>query len=62
MARRLLWIALGLLLVAGGLYAVGSRSPGSANAPPLDRIDADSRRQLERVLIEHERQRGDEAR
>jgi hypothetical protein len=60
-ARRLLWIALGLLLVAGGLYAVGSRGPRGGGAP-MEHIDADSRRQLERVLIESERERGEETR
>ena len=60
MARRLLWIALGLSLVGAGLYAVGSRAPrGDA---PLDHIDAESRRQLERVLLEAERDGGGETR
>jgi hypothetical protein len=59
-ARRLLWIALGLSLVAGGLYVVGHRGP--RGGAPLDRIDAESRKQLERVLLEHERERGGETR
>lgn len=55
MARRLLWIALGLSLAAGGLYVVSHRGPRAG--APLDRIDAESRKQLERVLLEHERER-----
>ena len=61
MARRLLWIALGLSLVAGGLYVIGHRGPGAGGAP-LDQIDAESRKQLERVLLEHERERAGENR
>jgi hypothetical protein len=43
-----LWLSLGLALVAGALFAALRGGPRSG--PPLDRIDADSRRQLERVL------------
>ena len=60
MARRLLWIALGLSLVAGGLYVIGHRGPRAG--APLDQIDAESRKQLERVLLEHERERAGENR
>jgi hypothetical protein len=41
-------MAVGLALVAAGLFALLRGGPTSD--PPLDRIDADSRRQLERVL------------
>jgi hypothetical protein len=51
---------LGLSLVAGGLYVVGHRGPGSG--APLDHIDAESRKQLERVLLEHQRERAGESR
>jgi hypothetical protein len=43
-----LWIGLGLALVGAGLFALLRGGP--AHDPPLDRIDADSRAQLERVL------------
>jgi hypothetical protein len=46
--RRLLWLSLGLALVSAALFAAVRGGPRSA--PPLDRIDADSRRQLEHVL------------
>ena len=46
--RRLLWMGLGLALVGAGLFALLRERP--ADSPPLDRIDADSRAQLERVL------------
>jgi hypothetical protein len=59
--RRLLWIAVGLLLVGAGLYAVGTRTLRGADAP-LDQIDAESRRQLERVLIDAERNGAGESR
>ena len=63
MRRRLLWIAIGLSLVGAGLYTLG-RDPrrDGGHAPPLDHIDAASRRQLERVLIEAERDGGEESR
>jgi hypothetical protein len=47
--RRLLWLGLGLALVGAALLAALHRG-GPGSAPPLDRIDASSRRQLERVL------------
>ena len=59
--RRLLWIALGLGLAGAGLLALARSGPGrdgAADAPPLDEIDAASRRQLERALIEAERRQG----
>jgi hypothetical protein len=46
-------MGLGLALVGAGLFAALRGGPGAA--PPLDRIDADSRRALERVLIEESR-------
>ena len=46
--RRLLWLGFGLALVVAALVAALRGGPRSA--PPLDRIDADSRRQLARVL------------
>ncbi len=52
---------MGLSLVAGGLYVIGHRGPGAGGAP-LDQIDAESRKQLERVLLEHERERAGENR
>jgi len=63
--RRLLWLGLGLALVCAALFAAVRGGPRSA--PPLDRIDADSRRQLERVLEAaqrdaSERQRAEPAR
>ena len=45
--RRLLWMGLGLALVSVGLFALLRGRPAD---PPLDRIDAESRAQLERVL------------
>jgi hypothetical protein len=61
--RRLLWIAIGLSLVGAGLYTLGrdGRRHGG-DAPPMDHIDAASRRQLERVLLEAERSGGGESR
>ena len=46
--RRLLYLGLGLALVGAGLFALARGR--QADDPPLDRIDADSRAQLERVL------------
>jgi len=64
--RRLLWIALGLGLAVAGLFALARGGPGSRNGaadgPPLDEIDAASRRQLERALIEAERRQGGDTR
>jgi len=50
-----LWLGLGLVLVCGALFA--SLGGGHHSGAPLDRIDADSRHQLERVL--EAAQRGD---
>jgi len=64
--RRLLWIALGLGLAGAGLLALARGGPairgGAGDAPPLDEIDAASRRQLERALIEAERRQGGDSR
>lgn len=64
--RRLLWIALGLGLAGAGLLALARGGPGGrsagTDAPPLDEIDAASRRQLERALIEAEREQGGRSR
>jgi hypothetical protein len=61
--RRLLWIAFGLALAGAGLFALarsGAQRDASLDAPPLDEIDAASRRQLERALLDAERrERGD---
>ncbi|HVN38670.1 MAG TPA: hypothetical protein VMW19_10940 [Myxococcota bacterium] len=46
--RRFLWLGLGLALVGAALFAALRGGPRSA--APLDRIDAESRHQLERVL------------
>lgn len=48
--RRLLWVAVGLALVGAGLFA--ALRGGGGSGPPLDEIDAASRRQLERVLLQ----------
>jgi hypothetical protein len=61
--RRLLWVGLGLLLAGAGLLALargGSGARSAAGGPPLEKIDAASRRQLERVL-EHAERGGREA-
>jgi hypothetical protein len=58
--RRLLWIALGLVLVGAGLVAV-LRGGGRGNGPPLDAIDAGSRARLEHVLLEEARREPPEA-
>jgi hypothetical protein len=52
-------LGLGLALVGAGLFALLRGGP--AEDPPLDQIDADSRRQLERVLEAAQRAQRDGA-
>jgi len=53
-------MGLGLALLGAGLFAA-LRGGGNGAAPPLDRIDAASRRQLERVLLDEARREEPEA-
>ena len=58
--RRLLWVGVGLGLVGAGLV-VALRGGPHPEAKPLDQIDADSRRQLERVLEHATEEEGEDS-